>query len=44
MLNPYLLEVNSNPALFTDVSALNFVISPLIKDVLDLILNLNGYS
>jgi D-alanine-D-alanine ligase-like ATP-grasp enzyme len=29
-LNPYLLEINSNPALFTDTNVLKQVITPLI--------------
>jgi D-alanine-D-alanine ligase-like ATP-grasp enzyme len=29
-LNPYLLEINSNPALFTDTNVLEQVITPLI--------------
>ena len=38
-LNPYLLELNSNPALFTDVDVLNQVITPMMNDVLEIVLD-----
>lgn len=43
-MNPYLLEINSNPAIFTDVPVLNKVITKMMNETLDIVLNQNGYD
>ena len=43
-LNPYLLEINSNPAIFTDVPVLNKVITKMMNQTIDIVLNQNGYE
>ena len=39
-LKPYLLEVNTNPALFTDTEVQKEIIPPVVKNSLDIVLKL----
>lgn len=40
-LNPYLLEINSNPALFLDTQTQKETIPPILYKALDIVLHLN---
>lgn len=42
-LKPYLIEINTNPALFTNTQAQKLVIPNLLKDTIHLIIKLNRY-
>jgi len=41
-LNPWLLEINTNPALFTDTTVQNNLLPKLVEDTLDVELRLNN--
>ena len=43
-LNPYLLEVNTNPAIFTNTKNLELAIKPVVFDTLDLVLDLHDVN
>ncbi len=40
-MNPYLIEVNTNPALFTDSSAQKYLLPKLVDDVINLSIKLH---
>jgi len=43
-LNPFLIEVNINPALFTDTSIQKKIIPKMINDTIDLVMKMNKHT
>jgi tubulin--tyrosine ligase like protein 10 len=41
-LNPYLLEINCNPALFTDTLVQKEIMPKLVEDVCDIAIGVHG--
>lgn len=43
-LNPYLIEINTNPALFTDTSAQKDMLPKLVEDVVKMTLDIHQFG
>lgn len=43
-LNPYLIEINTNPAMFTDTSAQKELLPKLIEDVIKMAIDVHPYG